>query len=224
MKRHFKLFTPPIITRAIYSLKGHKNFGDDRTDSLKACISPNLFDNEPNFFEFEIKKCSVYGEYGAGSSTSFALKYSSAFVITVDTDTHWLQQATKDFGDSQRIQAKTVDVGAVAAWGVPLGAARVEKFIEYTDWLWNQSKFPDLVLIDGRFRVCCFLTTIKNCETGCRIIFDDYIHRPQYHFVERFLPVSDVRGRQALFVVPEKKSWDDAQLDFAIEAFRYNLN
>ena len=34
----------------------------------------------------------------------------------------------------------------------------------------------DCVLVDGRFRVCCFLTSLKNAEQGTRIIFDDYVY------------------------------------------------
>ena len=224
MKKTIKLFTPPLITQAIQSLKAPNKVKDDQINRPRIGISLNLFDNEPNFFEDEIKKCSVYGEYGTGSSTSFALNYSDVFVVCVDTDPYWLQQAIKGFGESPRLQAKAVDVGKVLAWGIPVGAARIEQFIEYTDWVWSQEKSPDLVLIDGRFRVCCFLTTLKNCKPGCRIIFDDYVHRPQYHFVEYFLSVYEKRGRQALFVVPEKKAWDRKELDFAIEAFRCNLN
>ena len=224
MKKTIKLFTPPIITQAVHSLKVSTKIEDSQIDRPKIGVSPNLFDNEPNFFEDEIKKCSVYGEYGTGSSTSFALNHSDVSVICVDTDPYWLRQATKGFTDSSRLHAKAIDVGQVLAWGIPVGAARMEQFLEYTDWIWNQEKSPDLVLIDGRFRVCCFLTTLKHCEPGCLIIFDDYVHRPQYHFVERFLPVNEKRERQAFFVMPEKKAWDEKELDFAIEAFRCNLN
>jgi len=225
MKKTIKLFMPPIITQAFHRPKALKNKTEDsHIDRPKTVVSLDLFDNEPNFFEEEIKKCSVYGEYGTGSSTSFALNHSDVLVNCVDTDPYWLKQATKGFNDTPRLQAKAVDLGTVLAWGIPVGAARIDQFIEYTDWIWKHEKLPNLVLIDGRLRVCCFLTTLKNCNPGCRIIFDDYVHRPQYHFVERFLAVSETRGRQAFFVVPEEKGWTNKDLDLAIDAFRCNLN
>src|SRR6056297_3428776 len=125
MKQTIKLFTPPIITQAIQSLKASKKVEDSHIDRPKPGVSPDLFDNEPNFFEDEIKKCSVYGEYGTGSSTSFALNHSDVFVICVDTDPYWIQQATKGFSDSSRLQAKAIDLGKVLAWGIPVGAARM---------------------------------------------------------------------------------------------------
>lgn len=214
MRNMIKLITPPIITQAIKSKKS----------SATMSLSHNLFDNEPNFFEDEIQNCAVYGEYGTGSSTRFALTHSEADVICVDTDPYWLREATHGFSESSRLYSKSVDVGKVMAWGIPVGAARLKEFKEYTDWIWEQKEVPDLVLIDGRFRVCSFFTTLTKCKPGCRIIFDDYVHRPQYHFVERFLPVHETRGRQAFFVVPEKKNWDKNDLEFAIQAFRCNLN
>ena len=87
-----------------------------------------------------------------------------------------------------------------------------KNFLEYANWFWNFDLKPDLVLIDGRFRVLCFLTSIKFAPIGTKIIFDDYTFRPFYHVVEEFLKISDTCGRQALFEVDEysKKNIDDS--------------
>lgn len=61
---------------------------------------------------------------------------------------------------------------------------------------------PDLVLIDGRFRLACFLHSQLAAETGTPILFDDYTNRPQYHLVEEFCPIEQSEGRQVLFSVP----------------------
>lgn len=222
MEKHFAVRLPPIITRVLKHLQLSSNGGSAIKPDIH--ISHNLFDNEPNFLEEEVKHCTVYGEYGTGSSTQFVLNYSDVAVICVDTNPYWLQIATHGFSESPRLYSRSVDVGEVMAWGIPVGSARIDQFKEYTDWIWEQQRAPDLVLIDGRFRVCCFLTTLKRCKPGCRIIFDDYVHRPQYHFVEKFLAPREIRGRQALFEVPDDETWNEGNLDFAIEAFRCNLN
>ena len=79
---------------------------------------------------------------------------------------------------------------------------------------------PKLVLVDGRFRVCCFLTSLKFAKEGTKIIFDDYIDRPYYHFVEKYLPREMECGRQCLFIVPSKSKIDMNELNKDIDSFR----
>jgi hypothetical protein len=69
--------------------------------------------------------------------------------------------------------------------------------------MWQEKISPDLVLIDGRFRVFCFLTSVKFAPVGTKILFDDYINRPFYHVVEEFCERIDTCGRQALFEVSQ---------------------
>ena len=75
-------------------------------------------------------------------------------------------------------------------------------------------------LFDGRFRVCCFLTSLKFAEEGTKIIFDDYTNRPHYHFIENYVSRVKVFGRQCMFVVPSKAEIDMAELVKDIASFR----
>ena len=86
--------------------------------------------------------------------------------------------------------------------------------------MWKQKKTPKLVLVDGRFRVCCFLTSLKFAEEGTKIIFDDYTNRPQYHFVEKYVSRFKECGRQSMFVVPSKANIDMDELEKDIVSFR----
>ena len=61
---------------------------------------------------------------------------------------------------------------------------------------------PDLALIDGRFRVACFLHSMLAAEAGTPLLFDEYTNRPRYHLVEEFCPIEQSEGRQELFRVP----------------------
>ena len=79
---------------------------------------------------------------------------------------------------------------------------------------------PKLVLVDGRFRVCCFLTNLKFAEEGTKILFDDYTNRPHYHFVEKYVSRFKECGRQCMFVVPSKADIDMVELEKDIVSFR----
>ena len=113
------------------------------------------------------------------------------------------------------------DLGVVKAWGRPAGYDLEENFSVYTDWIWLHNEKPDVVLVDGRFRVCSFLTSLLQAESGTKIIFDDYVNRQHYHFVERFISPVAFFGRQALFIVPPKQLLKVDDLVDSINKFRY---
>ncbi|MDB2388614.1 hypothetical protein N9W47_05090, partial [Alphaproteobacteria bacterium] len=77
-------------------------------------------------------------------------------------------------------------------------------FIDYIGAVWHFNLKADVILIDGRFRVACFIYSLLNAEEGSVIIFDDYINRSFYHVVEEIVPRFDECGRQAVFKVPKQ--------------------
>jgi len=113
------------------------------------------------------------------------------------------------------------DVGPIGDWGVPVSYDKAENFDAYTDWVWQQGINPDIVLIDGIFRICCFLTSLLHAKKGTFLIFDDYKNNQYYHCVEQFLKPQQYCGKQAIFVVPEKNKVNISLLKSAINKFRY---
>ena len=83
---------------------------------------------------------------------------------------------------------------------------------------------PDTVLIDGRFRVCCFLTSLKYANENTKIIFDDYNNRPYYHVVEKFIKKEQTCGRQTLFIVKNKNKINFDLLNIEINNFHYVMD
>ena len=185
-------------------------------------VSPNkLFDGDDTLFKEEVKKVDVYGEYGCGKSTKWVLKNTDANVIAVDTSSEWVNAVKKNNqSNCDRLNIHHSDLGDVGAWGRPQSYDKQASFSNYTDYLWKQKGTPKLVLIDGRFRVCCFLTSLKFADEGTKILFDDYINRPHYHFVEKYVSRLKECGRQCMFVVPSKADIDAAELDKDIISFR----
>jgi len=60
---------------------------------------------------------------------------------------------------------------------------------------------PDLILVDGRFRVACALTTILNLAQDDRweLLVDDYRGRSHYTAIEKFANLERMVGRMAVF-------------------------
>lgn len=208
-----KALVPPVIPMAYRKLFPAKE------------QSIGLFDGDEALFIGEVMSAKIYGEYGCGQSTKWVLNNTTAKVIAVDTSSEWITTVQNDNQDNNaRLTIHHSDLGEVGDWGRPLSYEQRSHFSDYTDFVWNQSDKPDLVLVDGRFRVCCFLTVLKLADAGTRIIFDDYTDRPHYHIVEKYAPRVKECGRQCLFVVPPKSDIDMDELERDISAFRYVMD
>jgi len=184
-----------------------------------------LFNRDDELFKRTLKNVKTYGEYGCGKSTKWVLQYTSSHVISVDTSIHWVNEVLKDNAENKsRLIIKPVDLGDIRDWGYPIDYSKSDFFNAYTDFLWNQDEKPSVVLVDGRFRVCCFLTSLKFADEGTHIIFDDYIDRPEYHFVEKYVGRIEKCGRQCLFIVPSSTEIDFDSLEKDINSFRYVMD
>ena len=189
---------------------------------IKLSKPGTLFGGDDSLFKDIVKKSSVYGEYGCGAATDWVLGHTKASVMASDTSKQWLGFVANKLSASQRkrFSYNHADLGKIKDRGRPVTYEKRRNFIHYTDWFWQQEQKPDTVLIDGRFRVCCFLTSLKNADEGTKIIFDDYVSRPHYHLIEEFIKREDECGRQGLFVVPKKSSLNLEAIQQEIDNFR----
>src|SRR5699024_4064786 len=103
---------------------------------------------------------------------------------------------------------------------------KMDNFDSYFNWIWKQKEKPDVVLIDGRFRVACFLTSVLYANPNTKIIFDDYTDRTYYHIVETVLPKKDLNfnTRQALFIVPHLTNEQRATALSLLDNFKFVMD
>ena len=148
-----------------------------------------------------LEGANTYLEYGCGLSTEFVSKSYSCQVKSVETSAEWVTWVQGKVGDDA--QLIHVDLGPIQAWGRPLTYQFRKNFIRYFEIGFDDGFSPDVVLVDGRFRVACFLTTLLFTRSGTRIVFDDYPSRPHFNVVEEVLSPQVINSRQALFVVPD---------------------
>lgn len=185
---------------------------------LKIVNKFRLFEGESGLFEKLASDCVRYGEYGCGKSTRFMLVNTGTSIATVDNSLAWLNKISS----SPRLKKVHVDLGPTGKWGVPLDFGYRAKFADYPMALWRDSDpSPDFVLIDGRFRVSCFLATLLCANAGTKILVDDYTDRSKFKVMEEFLPVTELSKRQALFIKPQKFSEGEIDL-FKSELHRYS--
>jgi hypothetical protein len=172
-------------------------------------------DSAPYFLE-RLGRASEYLEYGSGGSTVEAARRDKKFT-TVESDPDFLKAVEQKIGSSTQGRLIHVNIGKTCEWGAPAA----KRWRPWRRWLWSRYAAapwklqinPDLVLIDGRFRVHCALYSIRQLAgRDFEILFDDYAERPFYHEVERFASLDGMFGRMARFAPKrfEKEEINDA--------------
>lgn len=143
-----------------------------------------------------------YAEWGAGESSLWLSRNTEIRFRSIETDLTWVEKLNNALGGESNGEVIRVDLGEVERWGRPVSYNRFENIGAYLNAPFAEDFDPEVVLIDGRFRVACFFTSLLSASTGTKLVFDDYVSRRYYHIVENFLLPQEVSNRQALFVVP----------------------
>lgn len=162
-------------------------------------------------------------EYGSGGSTLVAAAAAGSAVITVESDRAWYLRMKDWFQDNPAPVPVTLhhaNIGPTRRWGYPVDGAKAERWPSYALSVWDQPDFqhPDVVLVDGRFRLSCLLTTLFRITRPVRLLCDDYVDRPTYHAFERLAGPPEMTGRMAAFTLtPQPMPMD--QIGWIIPAF-----
>ena len=149
-------------------------------------------------------------EFGSGGSSMTAGRLKVPTIISVDSDGDFLAATNAAVRASAMHSAfipHHADIGPTRDWGNPADRSKVHHWPRYCSSVWvriarEQMPQPDVVLIDGRFRVACLLATLLMAQPGTRVLFDDYFDRPEYHRVEAWAMPIGRAGRMAEFIVP----------------------
>jgi len=182
-----------------------------------------LFDGDDELFKEVVLGASRYAEYGCGKSTVWVAKNTSAEIRAVDTSAEWIANVEREIS-GRSAQFTHIDCGEIGNWGRPKTYAKRTSFGAYARSFFDEGFEPDVVLIDGRFRVCCFLTALARSPSGTVLLFDDYARRPHYHLVEEFVPVKAKCGRQFLFEAPSLNETARAEILRTAEKFEYVID
>lgn len=140
-------------------------------------------------------------EYGSGGSTLVAAE-AGASVWSVESDAAWAAMMRDWFAAHPAdVQIHHADIGPTKEWGHPADESGFRRWPDYALKVWDLPGFahPDLVLVDGRFRLACFLTVAYRITRPVVLFFDDYLPREAYHKAEEIARPTGMIGRMARF-------------------------
>lgn len=159
--------------------------------------------NENKFFDKELSKSKLYLEFGAGNSTILADKKKKNF-LSVESDKNFYVYMIK------KINKKNiyfVNFGVVGFYSYPyFYKLSRSKALDYSSTVFKKfsqrKKIPDLVLVDGRYRVLVGLFAYKfyyENKKKFKIIFDDFynvnnnkVNRFHYKILQKFFKIKKV--------------------------------
>lgn len=159
--------------------------------------APHLFDNERELMDRVLAGgCERYLEFGLGGSTLLALRHGAKQVVAVDSDPRWVTAAREHpeirpaiaSGAASLLHA---DIGPTGDWGHPRSMEDKHRWTAYIRLAWEEwarrGALPNLIYVDGRFRVACCLSVALACASrpeGARVarvlLHDMSADRPHY--------------------------------------------
>lgn len=205
--------TPASASAELQDAAALDNDGPDRNDSV---FNPVMWfpPAEKRFVQTCYKMADSILEYGSGGSTVFAARETTARVVSIESDRKWAGDLAAHLAAEgiarPGVEINWCDIGPTQSWGQPVVAKRWRQFHTYPMRPWSIPDFsPELVLIDGRFRMACLAAVMLHCKRPTTVLFDDYARRKSYHAVEQVLPPTSLIGRMARFEI-EPKDYDRA--------------
>ncbi len=153
-----------------------------------------------------------YLEFGSGGSTIFALERGVRRCFSVESDPAWVDKLRQNPVIRQaeangRLTIDCVNIGPVMDWGMPANRSRLELWPNYFLPIWEKLGWvPEVVLIDGRFRTACGLTSLLVCPETTSILMHDFYDtlsiRKNYRSL---LDVADIVEQQSNLVSLRRK-------------------
>ena len=186
-------FKSKLFSKKKIKLTKKINFGNNNTNS---------------FFLDKLKKSKFYFEYGSGSSTLVANDLNKKF-ISIELDKRYYLELKKKVKNNQ---LKFFNIGPVGEFSYPIFKLKkkIVNYISSIDNYLSNEDYPDLILIDGRFRIACCLNILKHIQKKSLkvlILLDDYEKRESYKILNKFFKVKSI-GRMAILKALKRKVSD----------------
>jgi hypothetical protein len=167
-------------------------------------VTPHMSDDERGLFKSILRCSRKYLEFGSGGSTYVAASLAKESVISIDSSSNWLEnvrQACEFETGFSRLTLAHVDIGPTSEWGYPSDSGTRDRWPNYHSNIWArlESSDADVYMVDGRFRVACFLQILLHSRRDALIMIHDFDSRSEYHVVREVAREIAVAGSLSVF-------------------------
>lgn len=165
-----------------------------------------LNNKEMDLISKYIKLAKNYFEFGSGRSTYEAAQYNNLLnIVSVESDNVWINALSVFDIIKNRINSNTltfnyVDINVKPnSYGYPANNSKKANWVNYSSAILAINFVPDLILVDGRFRVASTLNSWKKMDQNSILIIRNYTNRKQYHVIEEFFNKIETIGTSQIF-------------------------
>lgn len=191
-----------------------------------ASMQPHMSDKELNLFTSIVSCAENYVEFGSGGSTFAACSLARNSVTSLDSSQEWLDKVASNCADARlRIRPTLVfvDIGPTREWGYPTTPNSKPLWANYHSTIWQrhrESSSAEVFLVDGRFRVACFMQILLQCRHDALIMVHDYRSRAHYHSMSEV--AREIATAEDLSLFLPKKIRDSEKIHNILEAHSNN--
>jgi hypothetical protein len=186
-------------------------------------LIPMMTRSEHDLLRSQAARSKRILEYGSGGSTAMFMEETQAVVVSVESDPVWVERLDKElpyFIEQGRLLLHYADVGPVGLHGSPTDMSTMSRWPDYWQWPWtsiyNTPDYgPDLVFVDGRFRISCALYSALRVGPGVTILFHDFWRRRRYDVLQRHLRIVASSGQMVAFLPRADINEDAVRNDLA---------
>lgn len=188
-----------------------------RVRGFDAPTRPHMDLDAVNWLERRLQRTRLFLEFGSGGSTILANKLAVPS-ITVESDRFYGAVVRRAMINSDLTTMVIPKMGITGQWGMPLFFKRRKgpRYVTAPFELIDES-YPDLILVDGRYRVACTLEAARRANVmgaSAELMLDDYDGRLFYHVLENYLGTPKRIGRAAVFAIGKTPIQEDAVRTF----------
>lgn len=143
------------------------------------------------FFKNILNNCNNYMEFGSGGSTIYASNNVKNKVLSFESDELWINKIKSQL-KKENVNIIHIDIETKNNnWGYPGKNCSNEKKMKYSTYFKNyiEEYNPDVILIDGRFRVSCALQIFDYINNNTKVLFDDFLNRDFYHEILNYYDI-----------------------------------
>jgi hypothetical protein len=165
--------------------------------------APSVDEPTEEWLTNTLRTARSYIEFGAGGSTLLANRLQVP-TVSVESDRFYAAAVRGALTHPELCTIITPPMGITRQWGTPLfRKASKGPFYVNAPFEFCADQFPDLIFVDGRYRVACVLESAvraKAASARSTLLLDDY-DRTSYHVLEAYLGPPERIGRAAKFVL-----------------------
>jgi len=178
-----------------------------RSGAALETLRPHMSEDEQRCYQEHLGRSETVVEFGLGGSTLLALRLPNITkFVGVDSDLEWIRKLNdtpEAAAGGRSAKFLHADIGEVGAWGRPSNNEKIDSWPQYSLAPWGLIGRPDLVFVDGRFRVSCIMESVLRGRSDTLTIVHDYWDRSEYHCTLPFLEWQESCGTLGVFTAKQ---------------------